>query len=781
MTAGEWQNLRNLLSKWGGNVLVLHNLKKSMGQYISFGIIICITALLLNIALVLSNQMSGAYDRRFEQLETAEINVIIPKIMSSVELSEDISALSGVERAEQHEGVFASATVREFQGSDFDMNTVFYNLDEARTLNRLEFSYGDKTAVYVPAYLTQLGGFEVGGSITYNIEGADYSWKIGGAVSEMQYGNYGTGFIGAYLPEELYRDFLSSTGGKTVITEYSLKTSENSDLAAIKRDISKLLSDKGISALAVSDCESGKQARTMVCNLLTAIFLALAAIILAVSIFLSNFKVRNTIDEEMTEMGVLKALGYTSAMIITGAVIPYTLVGWVSAAFGAALSYSVLPLAADILGVQSGFSFAPTFDFSALLLTIIIPTAAIALFSYLAARKIRGLEPINAIRGITGASSDKNRFPLETANTSANFTLILKQIANSAGQNILLFAVSFGITVLMSFAGVLVYNVNIKPDNFMNTLQEETPSVIFSAENTEKLREILEKDSRVSLVSEYGTAPVSYADGSITAFVCEDFLSVTNDISYEGKNPGNADEIAVGSALADKYKIGDTIEIKSGEKTALFKVTGYVQSVNNGGEVCELTKDGFARISEKNLNTLNVYLKKKNADDFIAEYENNHGKLIISSVNYESLSESGRRTYAGIVSAVTVVMLIISVLVVLLVMYVIINSLLTRRKQELGIYKAIGWSGGQLIAQSAASFLPSIAAASVLSAVLGLAYLPAMDSAIFGLLGAYKNHFEIPLWFLLIFAVIFIAVCFVISVLLARPIKKITAYSLLKE
>ncbi|MDE6732164.1 MAG: FtsX-like permease family protein [Oscillospiraceae bacterium] len=762
-------------------MLISHNLKKSKGQYASFGIIICITASILNIALVLSNQMSGAYDRRFEELDTAEINVIIPKMMSSDELAEDIAALSGVEKTERHEGVFAAATVREFKGSDFDMSTVFYNLDEERSLNRPEFTKNGEDAVYVPAYLTRLGGFEVGGNITYTIDGEDHSWRIGGAVSEMQYGNYGTGFIGAYLPEELYRDFAANASGTTEIAEYSLKTSENADLAAIKREISTLLSDNGIPALAVLDRESGKQARTMVCDLLIAIFLALAAIILAVSIFLSNFKVRNTIDEEMTEMGVLKALGYTSAMIITGAAIPYTLIGGISSVLGAALSYLVLPLAADILGVQSGFSFAPAFDISALLLTIIITTAAIALFSYIAARKIRKLEPINAIRGITGTSSGKNRFPLETSKAPAKLTLILKQIASSAGQNILLFAVSFGIMVLMSFAGTLVYNVNIKPDNFMNTLQEETPSVIFAADNSEKLREALERDSRVSLVLEYGSSPVSYADGSLTAFACEDFSRVTNDISYRGKNPANADEIAVGSALADKYEIGDTIEIKSGDRSAEFTIVGYVQSVNNGGEVCELTAEGFARISETAPNSLNVYLDDKIAEEFINEYEREHGELISSSVNYEKLGESGRRMYAGIVSAVTVAMLIISILVVLLVMYVIINSLLTRRRQELGIYKAIGWSSAQLISQSAASFLPSIAAASVLSAALGLLYLPAMNRAIFGLLGAYKNHFEIPLWFLLFFAAIFIAVCFAISVLLARPIKKITAYSLLKE
>lgn len=760
-------------------MLWLHNLKKSKGQYLSFGIIICITALIMNMALVLANQTTAAYDKRFDELDTAGVNVLIPKMLDNDELADSFGKIGGVEKVEKHSGVFVSATVYDFQDSDFDMNTVFYDMDENRTVNRIEINnYGDKNAVYIPAYISELGGFPVGESITYSIDGEDYTYMIGGTVEEMQYGNYGTNLIGAYLPNELYENFAE---GKTKVVEYSLKTSDGADFTKIKNEITDILSDKNSSALSVTDADSGKQSRTMVCSLLIAIFIALSAIILIVSIFLSNFKIRNTIEAEMTEMGVLKALGYTSPMIINGAVIPYTLVGLAASLIGGTLSYTALPSVANILAVQSGFSFSPVFDALALILTVVIPTAAILIFAYLAARKIRKTEPINAIRGITGTSADKNSFPLETTGTPVRFTLILKQIASSMGQNILLFAVSFGIMVLMSFAGTLVYNVNIEPSNFMNTLQEETPSVIIQTTDKDGLKDILNNDSRVELVLEYASKKVSYADGSLTAFVCEDFSKVTNGICYEGKGPVNADEIAAGSALAEKYKIGDKIEIKNGDKSGEYTITGFIQSVNNGGNVCELTNAGYEKISDAKPDSLNVYLKEKGAERFIEDYENGHGERIVSSLNFEKLNESGTKLYAGIVSVVTVIMLIISTLVVLLVMYVIINSLLTRRRQEFGIYKAIGWSSRQLIAQNAASFLPAVGIASVLSVFLGLAYLPAMNSAIFGLLGAYKNHFVIPLWFLLIFAAAFILICFIISVLLALPIKKITAYSLLKE
>ena len=78
-------------------------------------------------------------------------------------------------------------------------------------------------------------------------------------------------------------------------------------------------------------------------------------------------------------------------------------------------------------------------------------------------------------------------------------------------------------------------------------------------------------------------------------------------------------------------------------------------------------------------------------------------------------------------------------------------------------------------------FIPVVAVSAVVSAVMGLWYLPVINNEIFSQIGAIKNHFEVSIGILLVFAIIFTAVAFVLSVLLAAPIKKITAYSLLKE
>lgn len=738
--------------------LVLHNLKKAKGQYLSFALIICLTAFIINIALVLAFQTFGAYDELFSRLDTADINVLIPQFQDDDEILKGLEEISGVATAEKHNGIFVTATVREFADSDFDMNTVFYDLDEARTLNQFtvsEYLKKDEGTAYIPIFMKELGGFQEGGSITYSIGDTDYTYEIGGIVTEMQYGNYGTGLIGGYLPAAAYEKLADAQSERTV-AEYSIRANDGADLLQIKKDITEYLSDKGITALNVNDRVAAKQTRTMVCTLLIIIFLALAAIILAVSIFLSSFRIRSTIEDELAQMGVLKAVGYTGNMIICSAVLPYMLTGFAATLIGAVLSYTVLPGVAAILAIQSGFLYSPVFDMAALLIVVIVPTAVIFLFAYLSARKIHKLEPIDAIRGVTGKGG--------------------------TGQNILLSALSVGIMVLLSFAGTLLYNVSVKPDNFMNTLSEESPSVIFTVQNDKmtELETLLRDDDRIDLILEYAAVSVSYADGSLTGFVCEDFGKVTNDICYEGRSPSAEDEIAVGNALSEDYPLGSRIEITSSDKEAEFVVTGYIQSVNNGGKVCQLTQEGYEKIGEKT-NTLNIYLQDTNAEAFIAEYEDAHDELIASSVNYEQLSENGQKMYAGIVSAVAAALFIISVLMVLLVLYVIIHSMISRRRQEFGIYKAIGYTSRQLTIMTVSRFIPVVALSAVLSAIAGIWYLPVLNQTIFSQIGAIKNHFEVSVWILLAFAFIFTATAFLISVLLAAPIKKITVYSLLKD
>ena len=765
--------------------LVKHNLKKAKGQFCSFGIVMLITAVILNTSLVLLFQTGNAYDKRFEELNTADLSVSVPSALAYDMLEDDLVKIGGVSKVENHKALFAYAALQEFQGSEFTMNTYFYKLSDERTLSKhtIEEKAENKAenGAYIPMYLSALGGYKTGDKIRYILDGKEFSFDVNGVVGEMQYGNYGTGFIGIYLTDKAYEN-IELDEEFTSVSEYLIKTDSSADISKIKSDIAKLLGNKNIPTVSLLDRETSKNSRTMVSNTIVLFLGVFAFLVLIVSIFLARFRIKNTIDEEINEMGVLKGIGYTSKQLMFSQVIPYGVVCGTGLVIGTAMSYTVIPFVANVLAVQSGFSYTPVFDIRAACLSILSILLLVLIFTRLAAGKIKRLEPINAIRGIDPLKpTSRNRFPLDTSKGSVALNLTFKQAASSARRNILLFAVTFVMMILLAFTGVLLYNVNICPENFLTTLSEELPDIRVQSDEKhfKELKEILDSEN-VKAVN-YGISKGEYSDGSLPLIVCENYSLLENDICYEGNNPSDSGEIAVGSAFSDDYSIGDTFKLTVNGTTHNYTICGFIQSVNNNGIIAELTDYGYNNISDKPLYSLNIYTNGKNIDSFVDKLNGDYSDYTVNVSNASKETRTMQAMYSSLITIVAILLFIITVLIILLILYVIMRSMTSSLKTDFGIYKAMGFTSRQLIMQTVGSITPIVLISSMLSAVLGISYLPVMFNGIFSVIGALKNNFEIPVTVLLIMAVILTFVNIIIGMLLCSPIKKITAYSLIKE
>ena len=768
---------------------IIYNLKKEKSSFVSFGVIILITALILNCAAVLLSQVDRAYEEKLSSLNTADVNVIVPRIQSSSKLENNLRDLSSVEKLESHTAVMVEATVKDFNGADFSMNTVFYNMDAKRNVNNFELVSESKNdaenPIYIPLYVSDFGGFDLGDNIVYAIDGKSHSFTVAGVIEEMQYGNYGSGLLCAYLPKEDFEEFADVYSEKTVV-EYSMSVNSGASLDKTKEDISKVIEHNGVMTLSLLDSESVKGTRTMVTDLLILILTAFSLIILAVSVFLSNFKVKNAIDCEIINMSVLKALGYTSAQIVWGITLPYALVSLIFALSGVGLSYALLPVLCSVLTVQSGFSFAVSFDLLSFICVTVILVGVVTFFTFISARKIKKTQPIDGLRGNTSTKgAKKNRLPLDKTKGNTKLLLVLKQMIATKKQNVMLFLVSFVLTVLIAFSGTLFYNVVVKPENFMSALSDEVADVIMipKEDSISKLEAKLGDDNRVENSLQYMSCSVKIEDKAVTSFACEDFSKVRNDVCYMGTNPKEIDEIALGSAFEESFKIGDTVSVTVDDITKSFEVTGFVQSVNLQGEICQLSTEGYnSLLDEKQTPSLYVYLENpENAEEVVKEYKADYPELLADTINSYKLQKEAQDMYMGITMVLVVAIFVVTILVVLFILYIVIKSLLVKRRQELGIYKAMGYTSSQLISQTAGSFMLVSIIATLLSSVLAMFYMPAVYGFIFEALGVMKNNIEISFGFLMLFAVAVILVNIIISIILCMPIRKISAYSLIKE
>lgn len=554
------------------NTILKYFFKKNLKDICFFSIILFIATVLFSSAIIINKNVSKDYDTLYEELNTADAFFTIPSGEYSDKLLRDIKNIKGISEAQVQNGIMMSVPVK-MEESIQEQTQIFYNIDVDSKINKrkiiTEENKKDNSGVYLSNYTFIHSGLKLNDKYEFKTNNTTYSFTVVGVVNEMQYGNYASSVIGQYLDKDSYNNLLEYNKDKEVVTiSIKSKTSKST-----YNDVSKYLSSQNINILNKNEKENAKSGRLITTNIIVLILMVFAGIILIISLFVSKFKIEQTIEEELVNMGVLKALGYTSKEIIVSSILPYIICGVICSTLGITLSYFLLPILSKIIEMHSGFIWEWKIDIIANIFVLITNLLLITLFTLIASLKIKKLNPINAIRGLTEKRSNKNHFEIEKTRGNIHFILMLKNFINTKEQNILLGIVLFFITIVSSFLGILFYNVNMNPTNFINTLVEEHPSVIVSSDKD--LRYELSKESNVKNVLYYDeNGSLNYKGKSYKTFVAENFENLANDLCYEGNNPRNETEVAIGSKLAetDNINIGDYITLSKNGMDKKYKV-----------------------------------------------------------------------------------------------------------------------------------------------------------------------------------------------------------------
>lgn len=760
--------------------------------------------------------------KQAEELKTSDITYFIPEFQSDQALLNRLSDIENVKKVEQRSALFLSGTVKKFRNTDFSMNLIFYNIDEQHELNNIVIEQelaqnetGSENYIYLPRYFIDFGMFNVNDEFVFVSDDTTYSFTIAGIVDEMQYGNYATGLIGVYVPDNIFQQLkkrievagiisgqLSSTSSfsdveganekvfgsyweniySKQISELSFIVDDKNNVTGTNEIIQINMDAESISQILCVIAEDAMQSRLLVSNLVIAILVSFSIIVFLVSTILSRFRIRNSIEEKIYSMGVLKAIGFTSWMIIVGVVFPYCLIAFISSLAGIGISYLCLPFFANILAQQSAFTFNEYFDIRLASWIAIVFSIITFLFTLITASKIRFIKPVEALRGLKpGEKTNVIAFPLDKSPLSINISLVMKRIVSSKKQSVLLFMVTACVMVMVSFAGSLFFNIVIEPDNFSHTVSDEIPDLIVSS-NDDEIPSALRKMAGVERVLNYTTQFVRVEGKKVPVFVCENYSMTVNNLCYRGKNPSEPDEICLGSFYENLYSVGDVVTLTDNDSSAAFCIVGFIQSLNYQGKVCEITDDGYKRLNTKfSPNSFYLYVADDLTSEIYNKIESLYSERITDVINYKKVSEETESMYSQLVTGVSIAILVISIIIMLLILYIIIHAQLLQQRQELGIYKALGYSNSQLTIQVAASYQPVSILAIALSVVLSRWYIPWLYHLLFSLAGIINNQFEYSSITVGCLGVWQICINLFLCLYLMRPIKEISAYELLRD
>ncbi len=650
--------------------------------------------------------------------------------------------------------------------------------------------------VYLPYQFNTSGGFKTGDVFGIDNSGKTYSYTVKGFTNVVYGGCNNTALFALVLDNDSYETLWNDTHEEfeNINVIYDLKDGVKNGEFRI-RTFNEILK---VSPLAVTegyDIDGVISNRTFIGLIIAVSFLvATSLIIVAIAMMLAN-SISNYIKENMKTLGALKAIGYTGKDIKSSLIVWFLVIAVLSSIIGIVLAYLVMPVFASIVIGQMGVPYVESFNLLATLIPIVYVILFTLVVTVICANKISKILPIVALReGVESHNFKKNHVALSKSSLSLNASLAMKTFFSNMKQNVITFIV-LGFMVFCCVISLLLYeNFSRKPKLDILTTEICAGVVTSDYDTREEVLEYLENRSDIKNIREIINMNVYYNDEeSLFCYIVKDLSKMNNkNLCYKGRLPEYDNEIAVSGSFAKAYgfDIGDEIKIDYGDNSYDYLITGFIQTTNNSGREAILSYKAADHIMDiDNIPGWYWFDLTNESDDvdenidevnrIIEECEDKYGNHIISTMNFYKMIGGAMTTFQGISVMMLIIMCSISVVVIALILYLLIKSLVYHKRRDYGIYKALGYTSGSLMLQTAMSFMPSVIASAIVFSIVSYNVANPYISMFMRAFGLMKCDFAIPVPGVVAIAAGLTVVSFFLALLQTRRIKKIEAYNML--
>ncbi|MDD5936045.1 MAG: ABC transporter permease [Clostridiales bacterium] len=789
-------------------LLAFANIRKTKSASTTLTILFIIAALLLNTGLLVVFNYGNFYNDLKSELNTSNAYFALPDALYTEEVESYLTHNEHVEQLQVNDGLLLDANILS-KGEEKKFSIMFTNMDETREISKWKFVGehlpAQEMSVYVPDIFKAVSGYQLNDKMEIKYkdrvtkEEKTLSFTVKGYTEDMYFSSTDTGYISFYVPSDTYqklKDTLSQQQSLLHIVYTNLDNVKNTSVVEsgirerLNLSSTSFMAADPSTALVVIDIELIELSRCMMASMISAMMVMFSLIIVIVCLLVVRFRIVNSMEEDTMKIGSLKSVGYTSRQIILSILLQFSSLAAIGSLIGCSLSYPILPAVSAVFEQQSGLKWEQGFDGIITGATFIFLLLIVMSITLIAARNIKKLNPINALRGETVARNyKKNHVQLENAVGRLPFILALKSMMQSMKQNIMIIVILIAVAFCGTFGVIMFYNTTVDTKAFAEIPGMEICNAVAilnpEQDQTETVR-FIESMDNVTKAQFFDQVKLSVDDMEVATYVMDDYDKKETKLVYEGRYPENENEITLAGILAKRLekKVGDTITISHGEKSEQFKVVGLSNGCQMGGINASIrTKDYLRFNPDYKQQSLYIYLEKgTDAEQFIATLESKFDQsILLTTVNFDKEMESGMASYQTIVAAMGLAMLVITLLVVSLVLYFVISSSVIRKKRELGIQKAIGFTTLQLMNQLSISFTIPIVIGVLSGALLGALYTNPMMSLAMSGVGIMKAGFVIDYSWILAFGIATILFSYLLSMLITWRIRRISAYALVTE
>lgn len=778
-------------------MLARANIRKIISQSISLLLLVLISAFLLNVGLVLLVQFNQYFDKRAEELNAPHLNIIQSE---DITVEQQLDFLKKYPQVKDVETVSIVLTQGEYYLNDAPSNgtLIFERATEEQRMNPPTLIGDslplDDSSILVPYLMKTSGGYDLGDEFNLILQGQQKSYRIAGFTEEITFGSLMNTVYRLYVTDNTYR-LLSEELSIVPGTLRSVQLSDQANVQQLETDysheffFSQAYGSSSSTYAYTLPITTVKAAYTSTATIMAFLMIAFAGILLAVCLVVIRFRIINSTEENTQDIGALRALGYTSRQIIFSIVIQFLYTTFVGALIGIFFAQIFLPTIAQVVEQQSALLWVPHFNFEAAFFTFLLVCIVVAIISLFVARRYKKVNPLAALQNkTTNQDSHHQRLSLEKTGGPLSLLLAVKQLFRDGRQATLLSAIIAVVTFASIASASLYYNIGENPDDFIKIMIGEIPHVALGLNedtDAEELARRLEEKAEVRKVFGYQNVTLSADMTNVEAFVTEDFSMLEGDMLASGRYPKHDNEIAIGgnTARITGKGIGDTIKIDQHGRSKDYYVTGIIQMMNYNGIVIAMNLDGLRTIQDNfEFSQLYIYVEDGvDIDSFLATIMNEESGNLSSGFNLDKTAKAQYGGYGSIFGALTAVILALTFAVIVLALYTVMRTSILRRRQELGIQKALGFTTFQLMNQLALNYAPIIFAGIIIGSLIGYFGFNPLFVLIASNFGILETELPVPLSWTLLACFVLLSIAYIVSLIIASRVRKISPYDLIRE
>ena len=578
-------------------------------------------------------------------------------------------------------------------------NEVIYKKVRIKEKSNGELSHLKPNECYVPICVANANEIELGDTIDVTVNNQEYRYTVVGIYTEPYSTTtaFGSSILVSYIPDqailtnELYLYFQPDVTAQQVEDAY--RYAHDGEMEGRIKSLNDIIAD-GLSVGQITG----------------AVFLAIGVIMLIVSGLIIQFMVRNNMHQDAKTISVYKAMGYEHSTILSIYLTFYCVVTVTGCVAGVVLSKWVSNLILMKIYNNIG-AIASVNPFKAGIWCIFSISIFVLLITGTIVNRTKKVKPAFVLQGMNSKNTQKRKNPSSMKFQFSPFGLAIRRMMKNKKGILGILITAITTVYAVNFAIItldIAKNQKNQNDYWLGIDPCDVVVKASALDNMDDIDKLLSKEDAIdytvscSLTETKVTLPWEPGkDNSMMyGFVYDSFESVALPVT-QGRNPREANEIAISSKIADEQNkhVGDYITVKLyGQKEVTVLIVGLYQSYYAMGDSCRLLAKTLKEADLPiNLLYRSVYLKNPdNTDRFINRLEDEMGSKAIVTKRTEMFPSIMSMIVTPQENAIPALIVLVCIIGgVNIFSIVMLKNKETQR--ENGIFKSIGYTTGHLM------------------------------------------------------------------------------------